>query len=350
MCGVIAALFALLIRRAEHFYFAIATLGLSEVILLVLRTWKGFTDGGELSGIKPISLFGWSVTGTGRDTKVFYVLLAMVAIVLVIATLLERSPVVREAMAMRDRPFVARTIGLPVVRIRVAMYVLGTVIAGMAGSTAVHWRGSVTPDQFGVELSLAIFLMLILGGTGSKYGALLGAAFYVYAQQFVTSLDDRFSSLQGGSFNWLYGWFTKLDQYWPIVYGTLLIVVMIALPDGILGIVDSTRRRLRRRRSPAGTAETAAVAVAECRRVRRGGRVRLVRWRSPGARRRTRRRRRRTRRRRPVAETPRRTPPVADGDTASALDGRPVLSATGIAVRFGGVRAVDGVDLQLAPG
>ena len=201
------------------------------------------------------------MTGTGRDTKVFYVLLAMVAIVLVIATLLERSPVVREAMAMRDRPLVARTVGLPVVRIRVAMYVLGTVIAGMAGSTAVHWRGSVTPDQFGVELSLAIFLMLILGGTGSKYGPLLGAAFYVYAQQFVTSLDDRFASLKGGSFDWLYGWLTKLDQYWPIVYGTLLILVMVALPDGILGLVDSIRRRLRRRRSPAGTSETEAVAT-----------------------------------------------------------------------------------------
>src|SRR5919108_2378341 len=243
VCTAVALAFALLVRRAEHLYFAIATLGLSEVLLLIFRSWQGFTGGGEVTNIEPISLFGWEVSGPDRDQRAFWLLLVLLGLLLALATALERSPVVREAVAVRDRPLVASSLGLPGVKIRAAALGLGSAIAGLTGAVLVHWRGSTTTEQFGVDLGLAVFLMLILGGMLSKYGPLLGAWFYVYVEHSLRDISDRLDFLKDGPLNAVYTFSENLDQYWPIVYGSLLVVVMIALPDGLIGIASRLRGR-----------------------------------------------------------------------------------------------------------
>jgi ABC-type branched-subunit amino acid transport system ATPase component/ABC-type branched-subunit amino acid transport system permease subunit len=244
VCVLVALAFGLLVRRAEHLYFAIATLGLSEVLLLVFHRWKGFTDGGEITNISPVSLFGWEVSGPDRDQRAFWLLLGLLGLLLLLGNLLERSPVVREATAARDRPLVAASAGLPVSWIRTSLLVTGSAMAGLAGAVLVHWRGSVVTEQFGIDLGLAIFLMLILGGMGSKYGALLGAWFYVYVENGLRDVDERLEFLQDGSLQRVFSFSEKLDQYWPIVYGSLLVIVMIALPDGLIGIGTRLSSRL----------------------------------------------------------------------------------------------------------
>ena len=244
VCVLVALAFGLLVRRSEHLYFAIATLGLSEVLLLVFHRWKGFTDGGEITNIAPVSLFGWEVAGPDRDQRAFWLLLGLLGLLLLLGHLLERSPVVREATAARERPLVAASAGLPVVRIRTSLLVLGSAVAGLAGAVLVHWRGSVVTEQFGVDLGLAIFLMLILGGMGSKYGALLGAWFYVYVENGLRDVDEQLEGLRDGPLERVFSFSEKLDQYWPIVYGSLLVIVMITLPDGLIGIGSRLTARL----------------------------------------------------------------------------------------------------------
>jgi ABC-type branched-subunit amino acid transport system ATPase component/ABC-type branched-subunit amino acid transport system permease subunit len=324
VCAVVALAFGLLVRRAQHLYFAIATLGLAEVLLLVFHRWTGFTGGGEITNIAPVSLLGWEVSGPDRDQRAFWLLLGMLGLLLVLGNLLERSPVVREATAVRDRPLVAASAGLPVVRIRTSLLVLGSAIAGLAGAVLVHWRGSVVSEQFGVDLGLAIFLMLILGGMRSKYGALLGAWFYVYVENGLRDVDERLEFLRDGPLEGVFSFSEKLDQYWPIVYGSLLVIVMVALPDGLIGIGSRLSGRLGGR-LPGRWRPTRAPAE-------------LALAMSPAA--------------------PAIAPPLAPAAPAVALplaaaapvaEG-PVLRAAGVRVSFGGVRAVDGIDIEVGAG
>jgi branched-chain amino acid transport system permease protein len=140
-------------------------------------------------------------------------------VALLIVSLIERSPLRREAIAARDAPMVARTLGIPVAWIQVIMFVLGSVFAAVAGSLYAQWQGVISPDTFGIDLSIGIFLMAILGGLGSMWGVIIGAAFYVFIPQYLQSFS----------------------QYQNIIYGGLLVVILVLLPEGLVGIAARVR-------------------------------------------------------------------------------------------------------------
>jgi ABC-type branched-subunit amino acid transport system ATPase component/ABC-type branched-subunit amino acid transport system permease subunit len=310
--AALALAFALLMRKASHFYFAIATLGLSAIVLEVLRKWTDFTGaiGDATTGIRPISVFGAEMNNAYR---VFWVMLVALALVLLAGIFLGRSPVQREAMADRDQHLVAATLGLPVLRLRLTMFVLGSTIAGLAGSIFVHWKGFASPDDFGIDLGLGIFVMLIVGGIDSLWGPVLGAAFYVYLPRWLQSFDVE-----------LFG--RDLRSYREVFFGVLLVVTMVAFPEGLVGLGRRARRLF------GGHAHGG-------RRTWITDRLGLTRTR-PGTR---------------AGEAARPadgvTTPMPDGDSHGpprpADTATPMLEAEEIRVRFGGVVAVDGVDLTL---
>jgi branched-chain amino acid transport system permease protein len=303
--GVIAAIFALLVRRAAHFYFAIATLGVSTIALLVIRNWDDLNGGfgGEVTNIRKLSIFGHELDTASQN---FAFLLAILGIVMVLTAWLQRSPYVRESIANRDHETVSKTLGVPSLRLRVSSFVLASMTAGMAGSVYAHWKGILGPEQWQIDLGLGIFLMLILGGIGSMWGAVLGAWFYTYVIQ----------------------WLDFAARYRQIIYGLLLIVVMIALPEGLVGAASRLRSF---RRGPAKT--------------------RAPNWLSTllGL------------HRSPVAALPEGERPVVDqraladaAEAAATRDrtearpaGEPIIEARDISVSFGGVRAVDDVSLAV---
>jgi branched-chain amino acid transport system permease protein len=303
ICGTVAYLFSLVMQRTAHFYFAVGTLALTEIILLFLKkaTWFTKSPGGEALGVRPLSVFGYEI-----DTyyKTFLLLLVLLGLTLSFGYLLERSPVKREAIANRDRETVTRTLGLPTLRIRASMFVLGSCIAGLAGSLWAHRSGTISVESFSVSLGLGIFLMLILGGMGSMWGALLGAWFYVYVQDYLKRVDTE-----------LFG--NPIGEYWGIIYGSLLIVVMIAVPDGILGIGKQLRKVFIRGGKPVVPARVrTALGLGSPKHLESTQLEAAV-----------------------IAAAPprREAPPVGD----------PILVARGFSVSFGGVRAVDDVTIEL---
>jgi ABC-type branched-subunit amino acid transport system ATPase component/ABC-type branched-subunit amino acid transport system permease subunit len=282
---------------------AVGTLALTEIILLFLKkaTWFTKGAGGEALGVRPLTLFGDEL-----DTyyKIFLLLLVVLGLVISFGYLLERSPVRREAIANRDRETVTRTLGLPSLRIRASMFILGSCIAGLAGSLWAHRLGGISTESFSVSLGLAIFLMLILGGMGSMWGAVLGAWFYVYARDYLQRVDTE-----------IFG--HPLGEFWGIIYGGLLIIVMIAVPDGILGVGQRLRKALRRSNKPILPAPArAALGLGTPQHVPDDQLAQATADATP------------------VAQEP---PPIGD----------PILTATGISVAFGGVRAVDNVTIAL---
>lgn len=306
VCGIVAFLFSLIMQRTAHFYFAVGTLALTEIILLWLKRADWFTKGagGEALGIRPLSVFGYELNTYFRT---FMLLVIVLGLMLAFGYLLERSPVRREAIANRDRETVTRTLGLPTLRIRASMFVLGSCIAGLGGSLWAHRAGTLSVESFSVSLGLGIFLMLILGGIGSMWGAVLGAWFYVYVQDYLKRMDTE-----------IFG--HTLGEFWGLIYGGLLIVVMISVPDGIIGVGQRLKRAFIRR-GPGPVLPSAARTALGL-----GG---------------------------PKHFSPDEVERAEERAAASAPDGDPppiggpIVEAKDISVSFGGVRAVDDVSITL---
>lgn len=221
LTAVVALAFALVVVRSDHFYFAIATLAFSFIALVVFREFEAFTaPGGEIVGIAKPDLFGHSFD-TGRSLSLF--LGGFLALALALTALVERSPLRREAVAFRDNPQVAATLGVPVLRLRLATFVLGSTFAGVAGCLFAHKSGFISPESFSLELGIDIFLIVLLGGSGSMWGPVLGAAFVVWAPE-----QLRF-----------------VGEYRGLIYGALLVVVIVAFPKGLVGLVEVVWRRAR---------------------------------------------------------------------------------------------------------
>jgi branched-chain amino acid transport system permease protein len=240
--AVVAALVAVVIgylgRHLRHLYFGIMTLGAAAIGTQVFKQWEWFSGPqGTKLGIARPTLFGFEPT---TPDQYFWLFLAGLGLVLLLVVLVEQSPARRDLVAARDQPVVAETLGIPVVRIQLAVFVVGSVMAALAGGLYANWQGFVATDSFGVDLSIGIFVMVILGGTGSMWGPIVGAAFYVLLPEVLSSLE----------------------QYKTILFSVILLLVVIAMPQGLVGMVGQVRHRTRRRTSSpllAGEVEGTAV-------------------------------------------------------------------------------------------
>jgi ABC-type branched-subunit amino acid transport system ATPase component/ABC-type branched-subunit amino acid transport system permease subunit len=324
--GLIAFAFAFIARKANLFFLAIATLALSELLSQIIRAWKEFTGqiGGEvaLTESQRIEIFGWKVTSitsqaSTNERNLFWVYIASLAVVLLIGIWLARAPAKREAIAMRDQATVAATLGVPTMRVRIVMFVLGSAIGAFAGSLFVHGRGFAQPDEFGIELGLGVFVMLIVGGLESLWGPVLGAAFYVWVPYMLKELDIN-----------VFG--NPIREYNQIIYGAALLLVMIYAPGGLIGIFHRIRAFLQHRASERkqrtwlsdffGITKLPLVELSASDDIE----VPLPR---------------------PSAEARARAAERGASPAESAL-----FAATDIRVTFGGVRAVDGVSLDVREG
>jgi branched-chain amino acid transport system permease protein len=107
------------------------------------------------------------------------------------------------------------------------LFVLGSAMGGLSGSLIGHWQGVIGTDSFGIDLSIGIFLMLLIGGIDSIWGALIGAAVYVALPRLLSGVE----------------------QYSAIAYGLLLLVVVLAMPGGIAAAARRPIRALSARLS-----------------------------------------------------------------------------------------------------
>ncbi len=209
-------------RRVEGFMFAIITLAVEETGRTVFRETESFTGlNGTRVGVAAPELFGHRFLG---DESVFYLLLGALALTLLIALAIERSPVRRDALAASTNAMVARSVGVPLTATQIGLFALGSALGGLAGALFASWNGSISADSFGLEIAVGLLLMVVLGGVGSPWGAVLGAGLYVALPEVLTSLE----------------------RYRSVLFGVILLVVVIAAPTGLLGLAAQLRARIAR--------------------------------------------------------------------------------------------------------
>jgi branched-chain amino acid transport system permease protein len=183
-----------------------------------------------------------------------WITLSGALITLVLLANLAHSRVGRTFRAVRDDEVSAELAGIHVARTQVLAFVISAACAGLAGGLLAVVSGQASPGAFSVALSLAILAGAVLGGLGSLAGAVYGAVALVLLPALSSNVSDRFSLS------------TNVQHNLPLlVYGALLIVVMLAAPQGLQGVVRRVLGLLRGRPSatPSRNDPVTEVTVSE---------------------------------------------------------------------------------------
>lgn len=228
--GLVAAVAGIAISlpclRVRGVYVAVVTYALHLVLPTAILRGESFGTGGAggLLGIPTLGLGGagfspldkvpWFYTGLG---------LAAVSVYLIYFRLL-RSPFGLGLRALRDSEDLAQSLGVNEYRTKVTVFAASAFFTGVAGAFYAHYTGSLSQRLLGMDLFLLIMIMLTVGGMGRYPGAVLGTFIFTFANEFL-----RIS----GSLR-------------LIITGGIIIVAILALPEGLVQAGDIARRRLRR--------------------------------------------------------------------------------------------------------
>jgi branched-chain amino acid transport system permease protein len=222
--GLFGYLTSFIIARFRHLALIMITLGIGLVLQEAANSASWLTGGFDgLRGIHTWWIFGKFRLDIYGYTAYGYSLGALFVIFLITRRIIH-SPFGLALRGIRENSQRMPAIGAPIHAHIRTIYTIAAIIAGVAGALLAETTETVSLEALGFQRSADVLVMLILGGTGRLYGGLVGAAVYMVAR-------DQFSGLN--------------PQYWYFWIGLLLIAVVMALPNGILGGLAHLARRMR---------------------------------------------------------------------------------------------------------
>lgn len=196
LTGLIGALVGFPALRLQGIYLVIATISFAFIVEEILARWESVTNGNEGMRIKAVSLLGATVS---RDSPTFYFLCLAVLVLTIVGTLnLLRSPTGRAFVAIRDSETAARSMGVNVALYKVKSFAISAAITGFAGVLFAHKLSFISPEMFTLQLSIEFIIVILIGGTFSLHGAVLGAIFIVMIDPFLTYLKDDMPGIIAG--------------------------------------------------------------------------------------------------------------------------------------------------------
>ena len=243
MGGVVAAGTAAILSfplfRMKGFYFLIGSFAAGEIIRLI---WKRFTDPfGGPKGLKRIDAFpnidiGFLEIDFYEPVNYYFLAVIIVSVSLFILYRIERSRIGLTFHAIHWQDRLAESVGVDTFRYRTLAFVIASFFAGIAGGLYGHYIGTVNPTRFGVDQMVYVLVWAIVGGTATFHGPILGVVVLTVINEIV---------LRG----------LGIDTVRPLIYGAILILSVLYLPDGLESLGPRVRAWLQRRRdgpTPAG--------------------------------------------------------------------------------------------------
>ena len=221
--AMVGAVVAIPTMRLTSIYFAVATLGIGEMIFVTLLNWVGVTRGPM--GIRSIP--GMTVAGQ-QGMVVNLVITAVVMLgALWVVHRLTHSYYGNSLRALREDDACADAMGIDVGRIKLQSFGMACCLAGVAGALFAHTAGYISPQSFGFGESILILSMIVVGGLGSIYGSIIGAVLLSVLPELLRDLGS----------------------YRMIAVGLVLFLSILFLPRGLVGevsAIDLIRRQIRR--------------------------------------------------------------------------------------------------------
>ena len=211
--AILAYLLARPILRLHGHYLAMATLGVGIIIAIILNNEEELTGGTDGMSVESFSLFGHTFNSSWE----WYLLAALHLLVLLwLSQNLIDSPLGRILRSLHDSEKAPASVGVRIVRYKSLIFVISVLIATLAGSLYAFFSGFISPQEAGFNRSIELVVMVVLGGMGRLYGAVIGAVILTLLPQFLTAFED----------------------YQTLIYGAIIIGVMIFMPKGIISLFD----------------------------------------------------------------------------------------------------------------
>jgi len=213
-----AALTAYPMFRMKGFYFLLGSFALGEAVRLSRNRWK-FPFGGPsgLWNIAPPSIGGFTF-----DTcnSYFYLVLGITAVCVYVMLRIDQSRFGENLQSIHWQDRLSESLGINVFRHKMTAYITASFFAGVAGALLAHFMGAISPGQFSLTYMLYLLVWVIVGGTNTFWGSIIGVLTLYFIQE----------GLRG-----------VLAEWMPMFYGIILIAILFALPDGL----ESLPRRIR---------------------------------------------------------------------------------------------------------
>jgi branched-chain amino acid transport system permease protein len=235
----VGVLFGIPVLGVRGDYLAVATMGLGEIVRVVVQSDMAAPLLGGAQGILQIPKPRIGGYELADPVQLFYLTLAASAVAAYFAWRLENSRLGRAWMAVRDDEDAAQALGINLVKVKLLAYGLGAAFAGLAGSIFAVMLTSVYPSSFQLLVSINVLALIIVGGMGSLPGVMVGATALVGLPELLREF---------GEFRYLF-------------YGVALIVMMRVRPEGLWP--SATRRRELRDEAGEGAVDEPADALAE---------------------------------------------------------------------------------------
>jgi branched-chain amino acid transport system permease protein len=218
LAGLAGVVFGWFCVRLSGVYLAMLTLAFAQIAWSVAFQWVELTGGDN--GILGVWPSQWA---SGKLVYYYLALILCTAAVLALRTIIF-APFGYAVRAGRDSPVRAEAIGLNVTRINWLAFIIAAIAAGIAGGLYAYFKGSVFPTYMAISKSVDALLMVLLGGVQTVSGPIVGAF----------------------AFAWLQDWLVRaVAEYWRLVLGSAIVVLVLAFPQGLVGSALQWRERSR---------------------------------------------------------------------------------------------------------
>lgn len=219
--------------KLKGHYLALATLGFGVIVYTAFKEMKEVTGGSNgFFGIPTISLFGFEFNS---DVRFYYLVWMFVIIGLLISRNIIQSRIGRALRSIEGSEPASDAVGVNIMNYKLQVFVLSAMFASLAGSLLAHYVSFINPDLFGTMTSMYFLIMVIIGGSSSIWGSIVGAAAYVLLGEILKHYVPIVLPNAGGEFE-------------IVFFGVLLVVTLIYMPKGLFPQLHMLFSKFQRRK------------------------------------------------------------------------------------------------------
>jgi len=229
ICALFALITGMLVLRTRGIYFIMVTMAFAQMLYFVFHDTKlgGGSDGAYIYAKPSMKLGDVELVNLEKPAQFYWLVLFLMAATYALLQRILGSSFGRALLGIKVNEHRMRALGFPVFRYQLASFTLAGSLAGISGYLAAMQYGFVNPEILSWHQSGAVLMMVILGGMGTLYGAVIGSFAFIMLQEVLSNQ----------------AWFGAWAKHWQLAMGILIMLVALYLPQGLAGLFARFRSK-----------------------------------------------------------------------------------------------------------